>query len=434
MGLTSQKLNICTGCTLSAYYTESFKSDILKLSIVAPSDNDERNTALFGLMINLLRGGSEKYPEKSDIIRRLNDLYDSTCSIGGFASGDNKILEISAEMLNDNFTSGENIFEGICDLMYQMLYCPKLDKNGLFPKDKVEREKKVVLDRIKSEKNHSRSYAFKRCREIICENEPYGMSMKREQVIAITPKELTEYYKNFIENQNLRFSYVGRRPANEVAELLKKYYNGTTLGTKTDILPLTAKCERELSSFEEELDIKQSVLVIGMTTDILLDGEDAHIIPVFNTLYGGTYTSRLFRTVREKMSLCYEISSDYVTTKGLMFVSCGIDAGKRDEAQKAILDELYRLQNEKISDEELEITKKLTLKEYYDMLDFPNAIATFYIGREVYGSNMSIGELIKKVEGVTAEEIQAVAKKIKPHTVFFLRGTLADSEEGECDE
>jgi predicted Zn-dependent peptidase len=84
-----------------------------------------------------------------------------------------------------------------------------------------------------------------------------------------------------------------------------------------------------------------------MKTGVLLEDEFSHVMCVFNNVYGGTFTSRLFKTVREKMSLCYYCSSDYVNTKGLMFVSCGIDVNKREEAENAILKELEILNLEK---------------------------------------------------------------------------------------
>ena len=431
INLTSEKFNVSDGCTLSVFHTDKFKSDILKLSITMPADSDDKNTALFGLMVNLLRSGTEKYPERSDIIRRLNDLYDSSCSIGGFASGENKIFEISSEMLSDRFSDGESIFEGICELMHQMLFKPALDKNGLFKQNKVDREKNVILDKIKSQKNHSREYAFKRCRELMCEGEAYGMSLKAEVLKEITAREITDYYKDFIDNISIHFSYVGSRSGDEISKVLRKYFPGQLKADAKGIIPLALTPERDLRSFEEELNIKQGVLVIGMKTGVLLDGELSHVMCVFNNVYGGTFTSRLFKTVREKMSLCYYCSSDYVNTKGLMFVSCGIDVNNRELAQKAILDELYKLKNELISDEELEVAKGLTLKEFYDMLDYPGAIASFYLSREMYGSSETIESLIDKVKSVTKEDICKLANKIAPDTVFFLKGTATEVEEDE---
>lgn len=396
-----------------------------------PAEIDDKNIALFALMVNLLRSGSEKYPERSDIIKRLNDLYDSSCSIGGFASGENKIFEISSEMLSDKYCDGESVFDGICELMYQMLFCPVLDNNGLFREETVKREKNVILDKIKSQKNNTREYAMKRCREIMCKGEAYGTSVRSETLSELTREEVTAYYNNFINNISLRFSYVGSKNVNDVSDVIRRHFCNSVKERSTEIIPLSFKPANELKSFEEELNVKQGVLIIGMKTGIMLEDELSHVMCVFNNVYGGTFTSRLFKTVREKMSLCYYCSSDYVNTKGLMFVSCGIDVNKREETEKAILNELEILKNDLISDEELEVAKALTLKEFYDMLDYPGAIASFYFSRSMYGFDITIEDKIEKVKKVTKEDIKALASKIVADTVFFLKGTAQDEEEDD---
>ena len=427
------ELSTENGCKISAFYTDKFKTEILKLSITMPADKDEKGTALFALMVNLLRSGTTKYPDRSDIIRRLGDLYDSSCSIGGFASGENKILELSSEMLSDKFSDEESIFEGICELMYQMLFCPVLDENREFLADAVKREKNVILDKIKSQKNNTRSYAMKRCRELMCKGEAYGLSVKPEVLSAITTKEISEYYKNFIENSRLCFSYVGAQSIESVKNKIEKYFGNVKNCLKGDIMPLTLSETRALSYHEEELDVKQGVLVLGFKTGVLLDSADAHVMSVFNNIFGGMFNSRLYKTVREKMSLCYYCSSDYVNTKGLMFVSSGIDVNKREIAEKAILNELYKLQNEYVLDDELDTAISMTLKEFYDMLDFPGAISSFYLSRSIYGFNTTIEDVIERVKTVTKDQIRNLANKITPDTVFFLKGTAQDDGEDDYE-
>jgi predicted Zn-dependent peptidase len=201
---------------------------------------------------------------------------------------------------------------------------------------------------------------------------------------------------------------------------------------ENDIIPPSCTTAKELRRFEEEFNIKQGVLVIGMKTGVLPDTDESFVMSVFNNVYGGTFTSRLFKTVREKMSLCYYCSSDYINAKGLMFVSSGIDVNNRELAENAILEELDRLKNDLISDEELEVAKKLTLKDSYDMLDYPSSIASFYFTRELYGSDVTINDIIERVKRVTKEEIRALARQITPDTVFFLKGTdKSDCEEGD---
>jgi len=416
------------GIVLKSLKTDNFKNGILKLCISLPSADEERKTTLFGLMINVLRCGTEKYPQKSDIIKRLGDLYDASCSIGGYASGDNQIFEISSELLSDRFSTDESILDGVAELMHQLLFRPSLDDNGLFKADTVEREKRVISDRIKSKKNNSREYAFKRCREIMCEGEPYGRSIKVSVLETVTPEELTLYYREFLRSSNISFFYIGDSDPDTVAKTIKKYFISEPIGIKQPLIPMSCKKADKVREVIEEIDIKQGVLLLGFRSGVLLGNKYSDAMRVFNNIYGGTCTSRLFMTVREKMGLCYYCDSDYVSTKGLVFVSCGIDVSDRIKVQSEILNQLEMLKKHKVSSEELEVAKDMALKEIRDMQDFPGAIAAFRYSHEIYGCDTSISQKLQNIMSVTSDDILEIARMIELDTVFFLKGTVQEDE------
>lgn len=428
-----QKRIIRDDIELSHAKTDRFKTSVLKMSIAVPNLGGDDRIALFGLMVNLLRCGTEKYPEKADIIKRLGDLYDASCSIGGYASGDNQIFEISSEMLSDRFSDGGSIFEGIVELMDQIFFHPCFDENSLFKADTVEREKRVLCDKIKSEKNNSREYAFKRCREIMCEGEPYGRSIKPECLEKITSYDLSSFYREFLAGAEISFSYVGDKDIDDVSLVLYNYFKREPIGTAMPLIPMSCKRSFDVREKTEDLDIKQGVLVMGFRSGVLLGSENAHIMRVFNNIYGGTCTSRLFKTVREQMSLCYYCDSDYVNTKGILFVSCGVDVSNRDIAQREILKQLDILKNEHVTIDELEAAKDMALKELLEMKDYPGAVAAFRYVHEIYGCDTDIDEIIERIRTVTVENVMSVAKSVALDTVFFLKGT-AQPEDDEYDD
>ena len=420
---------------LISFKTNKFKTAIFKLSMVSPMKSNAKETAMFSLMINVLRSGTEKYPEKEDIIKRLNDLYDASCSIGGFASGDNRILEISSEFLDDRFSPEESIVEGVIKVMNEMLFHPRCDNDGCFRSETVEREKKVICDKIKSEKNNSREYAIRKCREIMCEDEPYGQMTEIPELMSVTREELTDFYKKFISDSAITFSYVGALDGDTIEDKIRKIFGDALSIKATPVSPLVCHDATEFKEIEEELNIKQGVLVIGCRTDTLMGSEDAHVMAVFNNVFGGTFMSRLFKTLREKMSLCYYCSSDYVSTKAVMYVSCGIDVANFARAKEEILKQLMILQNEPVSEEELKIAKDLAIKENREVRDYPGAIATFFYSRHIYGIEETLDSISEKIESVTADDVLRLAKKITPDTLFFLKGTKKDDEsEEEYDE
>lgn len=49
-----------------------------------------------------------------------------------------------------------------------------------------------------------------------------------------------------------------------------------------------------------------------------------NIALIYNAILGGTATSKLFQNVREKASLAYTASSNYIKQKNSVFIRCGI--------------------------------------------------------------------------------------------------------------
>lgn len=419
---------ISNGMKLSAFKTEKFKTSIVKLDIAAPSTADAEDCALFGLLVNVLKCGTERYPERSDIIKRLGDLYDASCSIGGYATGDNRIFEISAEVLSDRFSGGESILDGVIELMSQLLYHPHLDENGLFLSDTVEREKRVMSDKIKSEKNNSREYAFKRCRETMGAGEPYGASINVPVLEKVTPERLTSYYRQFLAKALPSFSYIGDMDIDGVAAVIERHFGTESIGVPSPLLPLKCNFSNKEKILEEELDIKQGILVIGFKTGVLLGDRLSDGMRVFNNVYGGTCTSRLFTNVRERMGLCYYCDSDFVSTKGIMFVSCGIDVSDKDLVLNEIIHQLDVLRDQTVSEAELEAAKDMAIKDLREMQDYPGAIASFRYSHEMYGFSSDIDERIDNIRAVNPSDIREIAGGIRLDTVFFLKGTAKEED------
>ena len=436
MNWVPEKHRVKDNIDLISFKTEKFKTSVLKVSLVAPSKLGAKDASHFSLMVNLLRSGTEKYPEKEDIIKRLNDLYDASCYIGGFASGDNRILEISSEMLDERFSGEESIIDGVLGVMNEMLLHPRCDVDGCFRDEAVQREKKVICDKIRSEKNNSRDYALRKCREIMCRNEPYGQMTEIPEIMSADRKELTAFYKKFLSEAKVTFSYVGALDGTTVAEKIRDLFSDLECRGNADLNHLAARTVSEVKEIEEELNIKQGVLTIGIRTGVVLGDSDAHVMPVLNNVFGGTFMSRLFKILRESMSLCYSCSSDYVSTKAVMYVSCGIDVSNFEKSKSEILNQLSKLKSELAGEDELRIAKDLAKKELREMYDYPSAIATFCYGRAIYGIDESPDQLAEKIESVTAEDVLRVAQKLEVDTVFFLKGTKQDEtdEEDSFDE
>src|SRR5450759_3246406 len=103
----------------------------------------------------------------------------------------------------------------------------------------------------------------------------------------------------------------------------------------------------------------QAQLCLGVP-GLRRDDPEAWTLEVLNAILGDGMSSRLFQSVREEKGLAYDVSSyvvDYADA-GAFVVSAGVDPDKIAPAISAILDELARVRDEVVPEEELARAKR----------------------------------------------------------------------------
>lgn len=422
------------GGSLTVCPTEKFKAGMLSVSAVLPIRRDSvwKTT----LLLSVLRRGTEKYPTLGDINRRLDYLYGTELSIRNFYRGDSQIIGFSADILSSAcLPEGEDLTKGVLDLMRQILFYPLLDENGELNARYVESEKKQQCDNIRALKNNPRGYASDRCRTVLYENEPCGAAVfgNVEEVMAITPRELTAHWRELISSMTLDCFYVGAENADTLTAALKASFASelTARQKASPELPAVIRHAEAVRYTEDSLPVGQSQLVIALRTGTaIFDGRFAACVLV-NEILGVSPISKLFMNVRERLSLCYFCSSSYNSYKGTLTIHCGIDREHRTRAEQEIFAQLSAITAGEFSDEELLAAKYSAVNTYRQIEDSPAALESFYFGRSLVGVSETVEELRERLLRVTREEVTEAARLITPDVIYFLNGTLLERGEDE---
>ena len=167
----------------------------------------------------------------------------------------------------------------------------------------------------------------------------------------------------------------------------------------------------------------QGKLSMGFVTPVTLRDPGFAATQIFNTVFGGGMISKLFMKIREEMSLCYDISSTYHGSKGIVTVSAGIDPDMDEKVRQEVLRQLTACQNGEISPEELTAAKQSLISHLQSTHDSPGAIENYYAVAALSGLPLTPQSYIRAVEEATAEDVAAAAKQVQLHTVYFLRGS-----------
>lgn len=421
---------------LCCLQTQTFKSSLLSVSAVLPIDPTA--SPMTTLLLSVLRRGTEKYPTLAAINSRLDYLFGTELSIRNFYRGDSQIIGFGAELLDASYVpDGEELLDGILEVMTEILFHPLLDGQGNLLEKYVESEKKLQCEAIRAQKNNPRAYAGERCRSLVYCDEPCGASPmgSEEQIMRITPEELTRHWRALISSLRLDFFYVGRTAPEELLGHLTPAFAPFVDPKEGEALSLYRSVPRpkEKTLFvDEDLEVAQGQLLLALRTPVTLTEPEFWACMLFNEILGASPISKLFMNVRERLGLCYHCSSSYNVYKGCVTVSCGLEPSNRAQAQKEILLQIKQIQRGRISDEELGAAVKSLQSLYRQLSDSPAAMENFYYGRMLAGLCASAEEGIEAFARVTKKEIAQVARACVLDTVYFLNGKA--TEGGEDDD
>lgn len=430
-----QRTEILPGVFLSTLQTDKFKSDCLSISLLTALDRE--TVSENALLPRVLARGTVAHPDMDALARACDALYGARVIPVVRKMGEILALGFYAGFIADRFTpDGSRLLEPVAALLGELLLTPAT-KGGLLRKDYVESEKEKLTDDIRGRVNDKRSYAMFRLIEEMCAYEPYGCDDmgSADGADAVGYVELTHFYREKLQSAPIEIFYCGAAGAGRVSAALREALSALPRGEidydiGTDVRMNAV--EAEPRSYDETMDVGQGKLCLGFRLGECMEEPDFAALRVFNALYGGSVTSKLFRNVREKLSLCYYASSGCDTRKGLLLVSSGIDSADFAAAKREILAQLNAVREGDFTDDDLTAARKAVAGDLLAMTDSPGALEDFYLSQTLIGLDYGPAELAALCEDVTREDVIGIAKSTELDAVYFLHGGA--DEEGDDDD
>ncbi len=144
---------------------------------------------------------------------------------------------------------------------------------------------------------------------------------------------------------------------------------------------------------------------------------DRFVLSLLANILGGSMSSRLFLSVRERLGLAYYVKSSYegYTDSGYLAVSAGVDTdpSKAGKTVKTILGELRKIRRTRVGKKELQKSKDNLRGKMALSLESSDEVASFLAEQELSKEEIQTPEeIMKQVEKVSADDIMRVAGKI----------------------
>ena len=284
----------------------------------------------------------------------------------------------------------------------------------LFAEEDIEKEKSVVLEEIKMDQDNPDTLVH----EIFTQNFWRGHGLgkpilgTRETVPEFNRAAVQDCYGRWYAPNNMVITAAGHLEHARLLELVEKEFGGLRRGEdgEADAAPAT----HARITTRSKRDLEQVHICLGVPS-FPLAHEKRYAGAVLNTILGGGMSSRLFQNIRERQGLAYAVFSEinpYRDT-GLHSIYAGTALAKAGQVVRLVVDELRKLKEEPVGEEELRRGKDHLKGSLLLSLESTTSRMSNLARQEIYfGRFFSTDEIIAQIEAVTAEQLQQIARDL----------------------
>jgi predicted Zn-dependent peptidase/outer membrane lipoprotein-sorting protein len=160
-------------------------------------------------------------------------------------------------------------------------------------------------------------------------------------------------------------------------------------------------------------DVNQANIYLGHIGGFMND-PDYPAVSLMNNIFGGSFASRLFVKVRSEEGLAYHVSGAYnfdFAYPDAFYVLCQTKSQSTVKAINFMIDEIKRLTQEEVTDEELNRSKEYYLNSFAFRFDTKDKVVSRLMTYEYYGFPLDFTQTTRdKIEKVTKADILRAAK------------------------
>ncbi len=308
-------------------------------------------------------------------------------------------------------------FDRAVDTLSDML------KNSLFDRKEIEKERQVIIEEIHMSLDLPSEWVHQLLDEVMWGDQPLGRNIAGtfETVARIGRDDLLAFRDGYYVYPNTVVSIAG----NVATDMMVDAWTHALGNYRTGAKPTPEPTRQPQSGPRIRLlhkQTEQANFCIGLPAVSSFD-PDRRPLQVLNTILGGDMISRLFQELREERGLAYSVYSynaEYEDA-GKWVIYGGVELNKVRDAIVACLDELRKLRDEGITDEELQRVKEqvkggvlLGLEDTWSVASRNGA----HILR--YGRVIPVEQVVAEIEAVTQEDVLRVAQRlIKPDALYL---------------
>lgn len=375
----------------------SDEQDIVRIDFLFKGGYWTQQQKLQAMMTNcMLREGTRNY--SSNKIAETFDYYGSSLELSVLS----QYSCVTAYSLN-------KYYEPTIRLLKSILCEP------IFP----EKELKVLLNSEKQRfiinNSRTRYITTRNLRTALYGlSHPMGNLAEEEDYNVVEPNLLKQYFDQHYSSTNCHI-FISGNVKDDILKLTEDIFGSEGFGNNHKIVcsSYSSQTDNRKRIFIEKEDAKQSSIKLGMLT-VDIKHPDYLKLNILVTILGGYFGSRLMSNIREDKGYTYGIFSTLLAEpdSSTFLIASEANGNFVEPLIQEVYKEITRLQEEKVSEEELTLVRNYMTGTLCRNLEVSFNVADLYemLFFNELDDNYPM-EKLNAIRSVTAEELQLLARR-----------------------
>lgn len=290
--------------------------------------------------------------------------------------------------------------------------------NSVFDPKEMEREKGPIIEELNMYQDNPMMNLDTVFEQLMFKGSPLARDIggTPKHVKSYKRPDVLAYKEKYYDVSNMTIVIGGNIPEN-IDDLIQKYFGASKKekNTSKTYLPATwggAKKSERIIVEHKKTD--QAQMMLGFPA-FEYGHKDNVALGMLNTILGGSMSSRLFISIRERKGLAYTVraGSDKFRDAGYTYVRAGLDPKNINKAIKTIQQEIEKIKIKGVTKRELEDAKMHIKGALTLALEDSSYQVNWYAKEALFFDTISTPEeVMEKYEKVTLADVQRVAKKV----------------------
>lgn len=286
--------------------------------------------------------------------------------------------------------------------------------NPMIPRNEMEKERKVVLEEINKDLKSPTRILQENLNSMMYSTHPYKRKVigKSEIIETITREGVLDFYNKHYYPSNMVTLIIGDVDTNCTLEKIKKVFNSEYKKPEKIIYPKEGQLTKQQKKVEY-IKTESGYMIIGFRGTSIND-KDSYAMDVLATILGDGRSSVLYQVLKEKKRLAFSVEAGNSTMKddGIFYITTNFVPEKCKSVQEAIFAEIKKIQQNGITDEQLQLAKNIIERDTYYARESITNIAT-EIGYTIALTNdiKFYDNYLSNIKNVSKDDVKKAANK-----------------------